>query len=104
MERRPVADTRRHGDDRFVRQAADDARERALHAGDDDDDPRRFDVRLMGKESVDASHAAVVVHLDCIAAEMCRETCFLRDGDVARAGRQDQDHALWIPHHGPLDV
>ena len=58
----------------------------------------------MGKEPVDAGHAAVVVHPDCIAAEMRREPGLLRDGDVARAGRQDQDHALWIPHHGPLDV
>ena len=37
-EARAIADARRHGHDRHVDEAADYARQRALHAGDDDDD------------------------------------------------------------------
>ena len=102
MEGRAVADTRRHGDDRLVRQSADDARERAFHAGDNDDDVGRLDVRPVGEEPVDARY--VVVHLDHVAIEVRCEARFLRHGDVARAGRQDEDHVRCVASGRPLDV
>jgi len=43
-EARAVADARRHGNDRFGNQTGDDARQRAFHAGDDDEHVRTPDV------------------------------------------------------------
>ena len=59
FERGAVADAGRHGDDRRAGEAADDAGQRALHAGDDDD--RVGGGQLVGgvEQAVQAGHADV---------------------------------------------
>src|SRR5438094_6312793 len=59
-EARAVADARRHGDDRLVDEPADDARQRALHAGDDDQHPRRAETVATVEEAMDAGDTYVV--------------------------------------------
>ena len=48
-----VADARRHGDDRHADQAGDDARQRAFHAGDDDDDARGVEPRALAEQPME---------------------------------------------------
>ena len=55
-----VADAGRHGDDRHVDQAADHARERPLHPGDDDDDAGGHEALVFGQEPVESGDADVI--------------------------------------------
>ena len=59
-----VADAGRNGDDRHVDQAADHARQRALHAGDDDDDAGGDQAVVLGEQPVEAGDADVVQPVD----------------------------------------
>ena len=52
----------------------------------------------MRRETVDARHTAIVERLDAVAIELCRQPRLGRDGDVARARRDDEDFmrlVLW---------
>ena len=60
LEGGAVADRRRHGDDQPVGQPGDDARQRAVHPGDDDDDVGVGQVGGDGEHPVHAGHADVV--------------------------------------------
>src|SRR5215211_1144751 len=56
-ETRAVADAGRNRDDRHGNQAGDHARERALHAGDDDDDARGLETSVLAQHAMDARYA-----------------------------------------------
>ena len=60
LERGAVADRRRHGDHEPVGQPGDDAGQRAVHAGHDDDHVGRREVRGDGQHPVHAGHPDVV--------------------------------------------
>ena len=88
---RAVADARRHGDDRFGDESGDDARQRAFHAGDGDDDVRllkRFHPR---EHPVQAGHADVVDALHAVAHDFGGDGGFLGHRQIARAGADDGD-------------
>ena len=75
-------------------QAGDDARQRAFHAGDDDDDARGGEPRALAEQTVEAGDADVVQAVDVVAHQLGRARRFFGDRQVGRAGRGDQDRAL----------
>ena len=50
-------------------QARDDARQRAFHPGDDDDDARRFQAAALAEQAMQSGDADVVQPLDVVAHE-----------------------------------
>ena len=70
---------------------ADDARQGALHPGDDDDDARPLEDVALVKEAMDAGDADVVHALDARAEHAQRLGALLGHRQVARA-RADQRH------------
>ena len=71
-----ISDTGRHGDDRFVDEAADDAGQSPFHAGDDDIYVGPADIIDAGQEAVDASDADVVDAFDAVAHDFRRQGRF----------------------------
>ena len=90
LEAGAVTDGRRHGDDRPAGEAADHARQRALHAGDDDHRVRRCDAVEVGEHAVQTGDADVVqpVGLQCVGGE--RDRRLVGNRHVRRARRRDQ--------------
>ena len=81
-----VANAGGNGDDRTAHQTADNARQRALHAGDGDDHLRLGKFLGMREQAVQAGDTHVVEAVDLVAIELGRQRGFLGDGQVARAG------------------
>ncbi len=88
-----VADAGRHGDDRHVDQAADDAGQRAFHAGDDDDDAGGGEAVVLGEQAVEAGDADVVQPVDRVAHDLGGDRGLLGDRQVGGAGGGDEDRA-----------
>src|SRR5204863_3465815 len=65
-----VADARGHGDDRLVHEAADEARQRAFHAGDDDEDVGFEQFVIHGQQPMDTGHTDVVEPLHAVAHDL----------------------------------
>lgn len=93
-ERRAVADARGHGDHRTVGQAADDGRQRPLHARDRNDDARRHDRVQIGEQTVKTRHTDIIQACDRVSERLSRQRCLLRDGDITRAAGRDDDAPL----------
>lgn len=84
-----VADAGRHCDDGLGDESADDAGERALHAGDDNDDAGILQLLLMVQKAVDSGNADIV---DAIGPATCRfddKRGFLGHGKVRGACGDD---------------
>ena len=92
-----IPDTGRYRDDRCADEAADDARERAFHAGNDDDDARLVEAGALGEEPVDPRHADVVQPIDVVAHHIGRDRRFLCHWYVRSSRRRYQDHAFPTP-------
>ena len=92
-----VPDARRHGDDRHAHEAADDARQRPFHAGDDDDDARGGQAGVLGEEPMESCDADVVEPIDDVAHQLGRDRRLFRDRQVGRAsgGHDDRAAAGW---------
>ena len=95
-EARSVPDARGHGNDRAGRHTAHDARKRALHAGDRDDDVRFGNIARMGKQPVNARHTDVVEPFHLVTEHLRRQRRFLGGVQVARAGGSDHDRAVAV--------
>ena len=90
LQRGAVADAGRHGDDRRAGEAADDAGERALHPGQDDDGVGGGDDVDVGEQAVQPGDADVVEAVRCEAVGGEREQALVGDGSVGRAGGDDE--------------
>ena len=86
-----VADRRRNRDHRHVDEAAHDARECALHAGDNDNHARGLQAVTVSEQAVDAGHAHIGEQVDGLSHRGNRLDGFLRHGEIARA-RADDKH------------
>ena len=75
-------------------QPGDDARQRAFHAGDDDDHARGREARALAEQAVEPGDADVVQPRDLVAHQFRRARRFLGDRQVGGAGRGDDDRAL----------
>jgi len=82
---------RRHCDDRLGHQPRDDARQRALHAGDHDEHVRLLNRFQPPQQPVQPGHARVRHALDAVAHDFRRHRRLLRHGQIARAGANDRD-------------
>ncbi len=80
--------------DRHGNEPRNDARQRALHPGDDDDDAGGVEAGTLAEQAVDAGHADVVQAVDVVAHQLSRAGRLLGDRQVGRAGRDDQNAAL----------
>ena len=96
MEIGTISDTGRHGDDRFVDEAADDAGQSPFHAGDDDIYVGPADIIDAGQEAVDAGDADVVDAFNAVAHDFRRQGRFFGNGDIARPGGNDRNEAVAI--------
>jgi hypothetical protein len=96
VETRPVTNTRRHGNDRFVHQAADDTRQGAFHSGHDDQDIGRPDDIELAQKPVDAGNADIVDPRDTVSHDFRRQGSLFRHGEVAGPGGHDRDDTLFI--------
>ena len=67
MEISTVTDAGRHGDDRFIDEAADDAGQGPFHTGDDDVDIGPADIIDASQKAVDAGDTDVVDAFDAVA-------------------------------------
>ena len=85
-------------------EAGDDARQRAFHAGDDDDDAGGLQPLLLGQQAMKAGDADVVQAIDAIAHQLERHGRLLGDRQVGRAGARDQDRALARPARVPASA
>ena len=92
-EARAVTDARRHGNDRLVHEAADDARQRAFHAGNDNEDIGGKQFFVEREEPVDAGNADIVIFLHAVAHDLGGDDRFLGDRDVGRAGTENRNQA-----------
>ena len=96
---RAIADAGRHGDHRHSHQSSDDAGQRAFHPGAHNDHACLGQHIAAGQQAMNAGDADVVDMLDVVAHDLRRDHRFLRDGNVAGAGGDDDDLALcrvWI--------
>ena len=75
-------------------EAADDARQGALHAGDRDDDARGAEAVAFGQQTVEAGDADVVEPVDVVAHDLGRDRRFLCHWYVRSSRRGDQDDTL----------
>ena len=91
VESGAVADTRRDGDDRSAGEAAEHARECALHSGDDDQRVGLGQVVEASEQPVQAGHAHIGHdgRIEAVGAQ--GQCCFVGHGDVAGSGGHDGD-------------
>ena len=90
-ERHAVADRRGYGDHRRRDETADDAGERALHAGDDDERACLTEPLEVPDDAMEAGDADVEETLGYDAAHRKRLERFFGDGNVARPRGDDGD-------------
>jgi len=88
----------RNGDDRSADEAAEHGKERALHAGDGDDDVGALDFFEARKQAQEACDAHVRNEGGSDAEVLERSPRLLGDGGVGRAGGDDDDRRL-DPRH-----
>ena len=86
-----VADARGHRDDRHVDEPADDARQRAFHSGDDDDDARGGQPGVLVEQPMQTGDADVVEPIDRIAHDFGGNGRFFGDRQVGGAGGGNED-------------
>ena len=93
-----VADAGRHGNDRLVNEAADDARQRAFHAGNDNKDVGGQQFFVKRKEPVDAGNTNIVIFLHAVAHDFSGDYSFLSDRDIGGAGAENGNYttAFWL--------
>ena len=103
LERGAVADARRDGDHGDVDEPADDARERALHPRDGDDDARALQLADVGEQALEPGDADVVEPHDAVPERLGRLGGLLGDRQVARAGGADADLAGAVGLRGGTD-
>ena len=84
---RAIAHARGDGDDRTAHEAADNACQGALHAGDGDNDLGSCKFLGMREQAVQARDAHVVEAVDVVAVELGGEGGFFGDGQVTRGKR-----------------
>ena len=92
-KRGPVADARRHGDDRRVDEPGHHRGQRPLHPGHHDHDLGAADRLGAVEQPVEARDAHVVDALDASRRETRRDRGLLGDRQVGGAGRRDRDPA-----------
>ena len=90
-------------------QAADNARQCALHAGNGDDHLCLGEFLGMREQTVQAGDTHVVEAVDLVAIELGRQCGFLGDGQVARTSAGDDDASVagrggLAAHEGELCV
>ena len=93
LQRGAVADAGRHGDDRRPGQPADDAGERALHAGEHDDGVGRRDRVDVGQQAVQPGDADVVEAIGGEAVGAQGQQALVGDRAVGGAGGDDEHPA-----------
>src|SRR5262249_50977436 len=93
-EARPVPDARRHSDDRDADKPCDDARQRPLHPGDDDDHPRGAEALVLAQQPVQTRDADVVQPADRVAHHLRGTRCLFCNRQVRRPSRGDHDRAV----------
>ena len=98
-----------NGDDRATHQAADNARQGALHAGDGDDHLCLGKFLGMREQTVQTGDTHVVEAVDLVAIELGRQCRLFGDGQVARTGAGDDDAPVaggggLAAHEGELGV
>ena len=84
-----VADAGGHGDDGRGDEAADDAGQRAFHAGADDGDFAALQAFVMREQAMEAGDADVEEALDGRAEKFCGDGGLFGDGKIAGAGAED---------------
>jgi hypothetical protein len=84
---------RRYGHDGTIDEAADDARQRALHSRNGDDRVRLGEQRGVIEQTMQTGDAAVVDALDAIAERFGDERGFFGDRKIGGAGGSDDDEA-----------
>src|SRR2546426_5344383 len=89
-----IPDAGGHGDHGHAHHAADHARQRALHARDDDDHAGAAQVAALAEQPVDSGHTDVVERLRAIAHRFGSDQGFFRYRDVGSPCRHHQHFAL----------
>ena len=87
-----ITDARRHSNDRFIHESADNTRQRAFHTGNDDEDIGGQQFFVERKKAVDAGNADIVVFLNMVAHDFSGHDGFLGNRDIGRAGAKDGNH------------
>ena len=90
-EARAVAHARRHRNDRLGHQPRDDARQRALHAGDHHKHVRLLNRFQPAQNAVQPGHARVRHALDAVAHDLRRHRRLFRHRQIARARANHHD-------------
>ena len=91
-----VADARRHGDDRFVYEAADDAGQGTFHTSNDDADVSPADLFAAIQQAVQAGNTDVVNALYLISHDFRRQRRFFGNRNIAGTGGDDGDNPIAV--------
>ena len=89
-----VADAGGHRDHRHADETGDDARQRAFHAGDDDDHARGRQPGALAQHPMETGDAHVVHPLHLVAHQLRRARRFFRDEQVGGPRRRHDDGPL----------